>query len=183
MMHRQSSCRKTWVTRMPLLSRAAVTSASRVSRMPEQIRAVSASKNEGSVGARPIITSATMFTSTTSQCCRERLSISVRSAVTLPVRAVKAPASKPLKAAFSRAISSALGSISTPVAALAPSRRAAMERIPLPLPRSRHRLPGVTRFSIAMSTIWVEGWVPVPKVRPGSRITFSRPPWSSSCSQ
>ena len=32
----------------------------------------------------------------------------------------------------------------------------------------------LTVSSMASITIWVEGWAPVPKVRPGSRITFFR---------
>ena len=49
-----------------------------------------------------------------------------------------------------------------------------MDSIPLPLPRSRQWKPGFTTFSMTSITIWVEGCAPVPKVRPGSRMTFSR---------
>ena len=66
MTHRQSSLALIWVTVSPALVRAAVTSASRVSRMPEQIRVLLSCKKAGRMGERWMITSATMFTSTTS---------------------------------------------------------------------------------------------------------------------
>ena len=59
----------------------------------------------------------------------------------LPVTAVKRSEKIWLMAAFSRAMSSALGSMSTPVAWAAPSRTAVMDKMPLPLPRSSTRSP------------------------------------------
>ena len=64
--------------------------------MPEQMRTVSSPKNSGSTGARPMITSATMFTSTRPYRFRDSCSMSFLSPVTLPVRAVKSGAAKPL---------------------------------------------------------------------------------------
>ena len=51
---------------------------------------------------------------------------------------------------------------------------------PLPLPKSRQRKSCFTQSSINSMTICVEAWAPVPKVRPGSRITGVRSPVSSA---
>ena len=56
------------------------------------VRWVSVPKKAGRTGARLMITSATILTSTVSQCCWDRRSMRGRSEVTLPVRAVKAGA-------------------------------------------------------------------------------------------
>ena len=62
-----------------------------------------------------------------------------------------------------------------PLAAAAPSRRAAMARIPLPQPRSSTGWPGTTYFSTPSRHSRVVPWLPVPKIRPGFRYTAVRP--------
>ena len=80
----------------------------------------------------------------------------------------------PFNAAFSPAVRTATGSMSTPSATAAPSFSAAMARMPLPVPMSSTRSPPVTRSSSASMHRLVVSWPPVPKARPGSRISFTR---------
>ena len=47
--------------------------------------------------------------------------------------------------------------------------------------RSRQFFPARGSCSINSITIWVDGWAPVPKVRPGSRITFFLSVSTSAC--
>ena len=95
----------------------------------------------------------------------------------LPQMPVKRPAT-PLVSAFSTAVFTAKGSISTPTADLAPSSKAATDRMPLPQPMSKKSMPGVTYFSKSSRHRRVVSWVPVPKARPGSRWSTVRP-WAS----
>ena len=69
----------------------------------------------------------------------------------------------------------------------APRRRAAMDRMPLPQPRSRTRSPPWMWVSSACRHRRVVAWLPVPKVRPGSKIRGTLPaylacPFTFSCS-
>lgn len=88
-----------------------------------------------------MMTSATMLAHTISKPSPASACRKSASSTTSPVRAVKRSGPKPFCAAFAAAICSALGSISTPTALAAPSRRALTERMPLPLPRSATRSP------------------------------------------
>ena len=83
--------------------------------------------------------------------------------------------------AFSTAVFTARGSMSTPTADLAPSSRAATARMPLPQPMSRKSQPGTRYFSSSSRHRRVVSWVPVPKARPGSRSSTTRP-WGSQAS-
>ena len=111
-----------------------------------------------------------------------RDSIMALSPMTSPVTAVKRSAKIWLMAAFSRAISSALGSISTPVAWAAPSRIAVMDKMPLPLPRSSTRSPPWMARSSSRMHICVDACAPVPKIMPGSSRTSTRCSGFSGCS-
>ncbi len=90
---------------------------------------------------------------------------------------------KPFKRAFSPAVRTATGSISTPTASFAPSSRAAMERMPLPVPISSRRQPGVTVSSSIPAQRRVVWWVPVPKAMPGSRRITTSPSLGAYSSQ
>ena len=69
-----------------------------------------------------------------------------------------------------------IGAVGTTAAAeAAPSFSAAMERIPLPQPRSSTRSPCRVWASTPSRHSWVEAWDPVPKVRPGLRYSGLRP--------
>ena len=72
------------------------------------------------------------------------------------------------------AVRTATGSMSTPSALAAPSLRAAMARMPLPVPISSTRSPPRTCSSSASRQRLVVSWPPVPKARPGSRISLTR---------
>ena len=162
------------MTCSPAASRAAATSSPRVSMMPEQRNTPSSFSSRGTTGARGMMTSATMFASTRSAfSCASSLTRDW-SASTLPAKNRQRSFPMPLRAAFSYATSTALGSMSTPVANRATRHRAAMARIPLPQPRSSTRSLGFVWASTPSRQSCVEAWEPVPNVRPGfisSRVT------------
>ena len=60
-------------------------------------------------------------------------------------------------------------------ASLAPSTSAAMDRIPLPQPRSSTLSPPWMYLSSDCRHSRVVAWLPVPKVRPGFSTSFIRP--------
>jgi len=84
----------------------------------------------------------------------------------------------PLSAAFSYAMVSAIGSISTAIASFAPSISAAMDSIPLPQPRSTTLSPSLTSSSMYSRHMRVVGCEPVPNAMPGSSDN-TRLPWAS----
>ena len=98
----------------------------------------------------------------------------------LPQTPVKR-SSTPLSRAFSTAVFTAKGSMSTPTADWAPSSSAATERMPLPQPMSRTSAPAGRCFSISSMQSRVVSWAPVPKAKPGSRFSTARP-WGSKFS-
>ena len=55
-----------------------------------------------------------------------------------------------------------------------PSLRAAMARMPLPVPMSSTRSPPLTHSSSTSRQRLVVSWPPVPKARPGSRMSLTR---------
>ena len=81
----------------------------------------------------------------------------------------------PLRSAFSPAVRTHMGSMSTPSASRAPSFSAAMARMPDPVPMSSTRsLPCTSLSSISRQRL-VVSWVPVPKAMPGSMVMTVRP--------
>ena len=147
--------------------------------MPEVTNVPPGARNSRESGASGRITSATMFASTMSKF--------VPSAARIPLSARISPAytrnrsaPMPLSAALSIATSGALGSMSQPTASRQPSTSAPMERIPLPQPRSSTRLSGAASVSMASRHMRVVAWLPVPKMRPGSSRSATRP--SAGCS-
>ena len=80
----------------------------------------------------------------------------------------------PLRWAFSPAVRTHMGSMSTPSATFAPSFSAAMARIPEPVPMSSTRSPPLTRLSSVSRQREVVSWVPVPKAMPGSMTILMR---------
>ena len=60
-------------------------------------------------------------------------------------------------------------------ASFAPSTSAAMDRMPLPQPRSRIFSPPRMYLSSACKHRRVVAWLPVPKVSPGFSTSFTRP--------
>ena len=73
-----------------------------------------------------------------------------------------------------------LGCATAAAAVLAPKHRAAMERMPLPQPRSSTGRPVRVCSSTPSRQSWVDAWEPVPKVRPGLRYRGLRPSGTGS---
>ena len=165
-MHSQPRFSFTSSTARPAASSAAMTSSFRLSMMPLAMKTAPSAIRPGTAGARDMMALATMLAVMMSYL---PLALSDRS----PTRTVSLSAT-PLRAAFSPAVRTATGSMSTPSATAAPSLRAAMARMPLPVPMSSTRSPPLTRSSSTSRQRLVVSWPPVPKARPGSRMSLTR---------
>ncbi len=88
-----------------------------------------------------------------------------------------------LRAIFSFAISTAMGSISTPSTSEAPRSAPATDKIPEPQPTSRTFAPGFTYSSMRRMQSEVVSCVPVPKAIPGSISMIFSPCFGSYSSQ
>src|SRR6185369_9761157 len=166
------------VTTRSTAANALRTSASRSTKIPEARSTPPGRSSAWSGSARAIRTDAIRFARTTS-CASSPLG-------RLPARATIRSAS-PFRAAFAIVASIAIGSVSTPRTDAAPSRAAAIARIPEPQPTSRTRAapsrPRSATSSSAARHSRVVGRRPVPKAIPGSRSRTTSPGAGSWASQ
>ena len=134
--------------------------------MPEAMNTAPGASSAGTCGARLKMAAATMLAVMRSYT---PLALSERSPTSTVSRS-----STPLRAAFSPAVRTHIGSMSTPSAAAAPSLSAAMARMPDPVPMSSTRSPPRTRSSSTSRHSAVVSCVPVPNAMPGSIVIAVR---------
>ena len=150
----------------PAAFRPASTSSLRSSMMPLAMNRAPGAMSTGTCGASDRMAAATMLAV---MMLYWPLALSDRS----PTRTLKRSAT-PLRAAFSPAVRTHMGSMSTPSAESAPNFSAAMARMPEPVPMSSTRSPPLTRLSSVSRQSEVVSCVPVPKAMPGSMTILMR---------
>ena len=158
------------------------TSSARSVMMPEMMRSPPGFRQRTKRGAMPIRTSATMFARIKSTGSAASWSANASSVRTFPAMIESRSSWTPFSSAFSPAILTASGSMSTAVTSPAPRSSAAIDRIPLPQPMSSTFSPSTGSLSSIERTSRVVLWPPVPKAMPGFRSSCFCPGFKSTFS-